>query len=127
MASPRKRDHVTVSVPARTEFLQLLRLNIAGIAGDDFTIDEIEDLKIAIEEFGALMIALAEAGDQLDVRFDRTDDGLLVTGERRWTVVGAIDPGEFLPTILDAVVDRHSVEAAADAARFVFEKTRRER
>ncbi len=127
MSSPNKRNHVAVSIPARTEFLHLLRLNIAGIAADTFSIDEIEDLKIAIEECAALVLALPEAGDHLEVRFDLSDDRLVVTGERPWSVVGVIDPGEFLPTILDAMVDRHALQSDRDAARFVFEKTRRER
>lgn len=127
VSSTDKSNHVTVSVPARTDFLQLLRLNIAGIAADAFSIDEVEDLKIAIEEFAALVMALPEAGDHLDVRFDLTDDRLVVTGERQWTAVGVIDPGDFLATILDAMVDRHALEPDRDAARFVFEKMRRER
>ncbi len=127
VSSPTNHNHVTVSVPARTEFLQLLRLNVAGIAGEIFTIDEIEDLKIAIEEFAALLMALPDAADHLIVRFDLSDDGLVVAGERPWTTAAPIDPGEYLPTILDAVVDRHALEPDGDAARFVFEKTRRER
>lgn len=50
-------DRVEMNVPARREYARLIRLAIAGIASRmDFTVDSLEDLKMAIDE--AYVIAL---------------------------------------------------------------------
>ncbi|MDP2210571.1 MAG: hypothetical protein Q8J63_02390 [Candidatus Aquicultor sp.] len=50
-------DRVEMNVPARREYARLIRLAVAGIASRmDFTVDSLEDLKMAIDE--AYVIAL---------------------------------------------------------------------
>src|ERR1022692_2640669 len=45
------RDQVTVSMPAEGAYLSVLRTATAGLAARlDFTLDEIEDLRIAVDE-----------------------------------------------------------------------------
>ena len=66
-------------VPARTDFLQLLRLCISGVAADGFGVDEIEDLKIAIEELSAVLITAPDndaADEALRFVFELADDRL---------------------------------------------------
>ena len=76
----------------------------AGLAARlDFTIDEIEDLKIAVDEACAMLLAGAVAGAELGVTFTVGDDVLHVavavptrTGEEpsretfSWTVLTAL-------------------------------------
>ena len=48
-AAPADRDHVTVCMPAEGAYLSVLRTATAGLAARlDFTLDEIEDLRIEI-------------------------------------------------------------------------------
>ncbi len=118
--------HVELVVPASTAFLQLLRLNVAVVAGAVFDVDEIEDLKIAVEELAAQLLSV-DGGPGLGVSISLGDEGLAVTGERRWSGRGQLAPADYVRTVLDAVVDRYSLETTADAVRFRFEKRVRAR
>jgi len=64
-------DHVELRVPASGAYLAVLRTATAGLAARlDFTIDDIEDLRIAVDEACALLLPLATPGSRLDCRFD---------------------------------------------------------
>ena len=121
--SAAKDFEVRVVVPARSEFLHLVRLNVAGVLGDaEFTIDEIDDVKIAVEELTAALLA-GGSGPDIDIKIS-------VSGARA-EVSGARDAGgdsitldDFVQTILGAVVDSYQVEVADGRARFTFTKVR---
>ncbi|MFD0854991.1 anti-sigma factor, partial [Actinomadura adrarensis] len=50
------RDVVTVKLPAAGAYLSVLRTATAGLAARlDFTLDEIEDLRIAVDEACAML------------------------------------------------------------------------
>src|SRR6266699_583394 len=52
------RDHVTVCMPAEGAYLSVLRTATAGLAARlDFTLDEIEDLRIAVDEACAMLLS----------------------------------------------------------------------
>jgi serine/threonine-protein kinase RsbW len=64
-------DHVELRVPASGAYLAVLRTATAGLAARlDFTIDDIEDLRIAVDEACALLLPLATPGSRIDCRFD---------------------------------------------------------
>ena len=118
-------ERVQLVVPARTDFLQLLRLCISGVAADGFGVDEIEDLKIAIEELAAVLITAPDndaADEALRFVFELGDDRLVVSGHRRVEGKVTLPENEFLATILDAVLDGHAIEAADGELRIRFEK-----
>ena len=117
---------VRVSVPAHSAFLQLLRLNVAGIAGGIFTTEEIEDVKIAIEELAAFTMAAPAGEPELHVELVANDVLLVVRGWRALDPSGTIEKNEFLPLILDAVVDDYDLDVADDRVSFRFEKRTRE-
>ena len=57
-------------MPAEPAYLSLLRAVIASLAaGRDFTLDEIDDLRIAVDEAGALLLPHAAPGSQLSAVF----------------------------------------------------------
>jgi hypothetical protein len=71
-------DHVELRVPASGAYLAVLRTAAAGLAARlDFTLDDIEDLRIAVDEACALLLPLAG------------DDARIEDGE---AVLPAIDP-----------------------------------
>jgi serine/threonine-protein kinase RsbW len=68
-------DHVELRVPASGAYLAVLRATTAGLAARlDFTIDDIEDLRIAVDEACALLLPLATPGARIDCRFDLQPD-----------------------------------------------------
>ena len=57
----------------------MLRTATAGLAARlHFTLDEIEDLRIAVDEACAMLLAIAARGAELACRFSVTDDALTV-------------------------------------------------
>lgn len=63
-------ERVTVSIPAEGAYLAVLRMVTAGLAARlDFTVDEIEDLKIAVDEACAMLLAQSVPGSEITVSF----------------------------------------------------------
>lgn len=66
---------VVISVPARAEFLHVVRTVVGSVAArHDLTIDAIEDLRIAVDEACAQL--LVARGTEITVRLEATDAGL---------------------------------------------------
>ena len=64
-------DHVELRVPASGAYVSVLRTAAAGLAARlDFTIDDIEDLRIAVDEACAVLLPLADIDARLTARFD---------------------------------------------------------
>ena len=63
-------DQVTVCMPAEGAYLSVLRTATAGLAARlDFTLDEIEDLRIAVDEACAMLLGQAVPGTSLECTF----------------------------------------------------------
>src|SRR5881398_2260951 len=73
-------DMVTIKLPAAGAYLSVLRTATAGLAARlDFTLDEIEDLRIAVDEACAILLQQAVPGSVLSCVFRLVDDSLEVT------------------------------------------------
>ena len=73
-------DHVRVCMPAEGAYLSVLRTATAGLAARlDFTLDEIEDLRIAVDEACAMLLAQAIPGTNLECVFDLGADQMTIT------------------------------------------------
>jgi serine/threonine-protein kinase RsbW len=74
------RDHVQVTLPAEGAYLSVLRTATAGLAARlDFTLDEIEDLRIAVDEACAMLLPQAIPGTSLECGFDLDGDRMTIT------------------------------------------------
>lgn len=74
------RDAVTVRIPADSAYLSVLRTATAGLAARlDFTLDEIEDLRIGVDEACAMLLAQALPGTDLTTEFELTKDGMRIS------------------------------------------------
>src|SRR5690606_25101945 len=74
------RDVVTVRLPAASAYLSVLRTATAGLAARlDFTLDEIEDLRIAVDEACAMLLAQAVPGTDLVCEFELTGDAMRIS------------------------------------------------
>ena len=76
----RGRDQVKVTMPAEGAYLSVLRTATAGLAARlDFTLDEIEDLRIAVDEACAMLLSQAIPGTNLECAFDLESDQMTIT------------------------------------------------
>jgi serine/threonine-protein kinase RsbW len=119
-------DVVEIRLPADSAYLAVLRTATAGLAARlDFTLDEIEDLRIAVDEASAMLLPSALPGSQLTCRFLLTPDQLevLVLVATRDAEVPARDT--FSWTVLTALAGE--VDTGADADRQVWLRLRHRR
>jgi serine/threonine-protein kinase RsbW len=78
-ATDQTADVVLLEVPASGAWLGVLRTATASLASRlQFTLDEIEDLRIAVDEACAILLALASLDAVLSCRFTVTEDALTV-------------------------------------------------
>jgi serine/threonine-protein kinase RsbW len=121
-----KQDEVRLAVPAMPEFLRLARVTAAGLASRlGFTFDQVEDLRLAIDElcFG-LTGANGRAGT-VEVRFVLNGGTLEVYGMGHFDEPH--DPpvlSELSRVILDALVDEHAITAGEGGPQFRLVKRR---
>jgi serine/threonine-protein kinase RsbW len=79
-AAGHARDVVDVRLPATSAYLSVLRTATAGLAARlDFTVDEIEDLRIAVDEACAMLLPQAGPGSELSCTFELDEDALGLT------------------------------------------------
>ena len=77
--APAKAD-VSLRVPADGAYVSVLRTMTAGLAARlDFTVDDIEDLRIAVGEACALVLPEATSGGSLEAEFRQTPGTLTVS------------------------------------------------
>jgi serine/threonine-protein kinase RsbW len=115
-AAPARSDVVEMSVPMRTEFIATLRTVAASLGADaGFSIDEIDDLRLAISEVGSSM-ADATSGPGRD---DRIDTSYRVAPLRVEVTIrtrhgdGPVELDELASSILHSVVDEVVVDGAS--------------
>jgi serine/threonine-protein kinase RsbW len=73
-------DVVVLTVPADGAYLSVLRTATAGLAARlHYTLDEIEDLRIAVDEACAMLLAGATDETELTCTFEVADDELAVS------------------------------------------------
>lgn len=67
---PDSHPDVELRIPADSAFLAVLRTATAGLAARlDFTLDDIEDLRIAVDEACAMVLPQARTGSDLTCSF----------------------------------------------------------
>ena len=112
------RDVVTLRLPAVGAYLSVLRTATASLASRlDFTIDDIEDLRIAVDEACAMLLAQAVPGAELECSFELTADAIDVS-----VTVPTLDGEEpsratFAWTVLTALAGK--VDSSVDADKRV--------
>jgi len=118
-------DEVRLAVPAKPEFLGLARVTAAGLASRlGFTFDQVEDLRLAIDEICFGMTGSKGRDGILEVHFFLSPEGLTVRGEGHFTAPGPVQLSELSEVILDALVDEHSMSDGAGGPHFLLVKKR---
>ncbi|MGH8775990.1 MAG: anti-sigma regulatory factor [Jiangellaceae bacterium] len=109
-------DHVELRVPASSAYLAVLRTAAAGLAARlDFTLDDIEDLRIAVDEACALLLPLAATDARLTCRFDLEPGRLQVAVSVPSTTLEPPRSDTFAWTVLTALAG--DVDATIDGGR----------
>jgi len=125
------RPPVELTAPAEPGSARLARILAAGVAADaGLSIDDMEDLRIAVSELVALLVDGAKNTAQpIAVRFRAGDGEVVVDGERRAAPSGgeATEVDDLALEILRVVVDHHSFEADEAGRRFHLVKRARAR
>jgi serine/threonine-protein kinase RsbW len=114
-AEPGVKDFVEVRLPAAGAYLSVLRTATAGLAARlDFTLDEIEDLRIAVDEACAILLQQAVAGSVLSCEFRLIGDSLKVTVSAPTTDGRAPERDTFAWTVLSALAGEVESSVAED-------------
>lgn len=78
------RRAVQLTIPAHSRMLRFARVTAATLAVDlSFTLEEIEDLRVAVDELAAAAIEGLDDSASLDLSFEIRDENLVVDGEVR--------------------------------------------
>jgi serine/threonine-protein kinase RsbW len=125
-------DEVRLTVPAMPEFLRLTRVTAAGLASRlGFSFDEVEDLRLAIDELCYGLTGNTGQPGTMHVRYLLGPDTLAVEGEGHFDNVdvsadGAAPPrlSELSEVILSALVDEHELGAGPHGPTFRLLKRR---
>lgn len=114
------RDEVRLAVPATPEFLHLARVTASGLASRlGFTYDEVEDLRLAIDELCFILIGSRGRVGNVELRYAMVPGALEVEGVGNFTdaATNGTDPDEsgqlrlaaFSQQILSALLDDYRV------------------
>ncbi len=119
-------EQVRLTMPATPHLLRVARLTAAGLASRlGFNFDEVEDLKIAVDELCFAMVGTrgGEGNLTLDYRLD--GDGIIIEGTSDTPAPPRGDAtGELSDLILSAVVDDYEVSSDDAIMRFRLRKRR---
>lgn len=75
-------QRVTLNLPASAEYVDIVRLNLYGIASKmGFSYEEIEDMKVAVSEAcnNSVLYAYSQEGGMVEVLFQVTSESLSIT------------------------------------------------
>jgi serine/threonine-protein kinase RsbW len=120
------RDRVTIRMPAEGAYLSVLRTATAGLAARlDFTLDEIEDLRIAVDEACAMLLAQAATDSTLECDFELGRDTMTISVSAESTVGRPPSKDTFAWTVLTALAG--SVDSRVDPSGRVTIELRKSR
>jgi serine/threonine-protein kinase RsbW len=123
---PDPHDQVTVRMPAEGAYLSVLRTATAGLAARlDFTLDVIEDLRIAVDEACAMLLSQAIPGSSLECSFALGREMMTISVSVPCLAPQAPASDTFAWTVLSALAG--SVEAhvgPGDRLTIVMRKSR---
>ena len=123
----RERDRVELSLPARPDLLFLVRMTAAAVASRaDFGYDQIEDLRLAIDELCLTVCGEDAAEGRLQLLFKWGDDAIeIVALYDAESDGGRPGANELSERILDALVDEHGADVVGGCPRAWLRMRRR--
>jgi hypothetical protein len=120
-------DVISIRIPASPEYVSVVRLVVAGIASRlRFTIEDIEDLKIGVDELSAYLTGTQGREGTLEIRFTVHGDRIEIdgTGDLAPSQKVRTELTEFSRMILDTVADKASLQQVDGHPSFKLVKSR---
>ena len=110
---------VRLTVPAALEYVRIVRLTASGIASKlGFDVEELENLRVAVDELSSLVLEVAEPGSSLEVTFVDDGDELTIEGRVPARLGTAVLADSLTEQILQAVIDEYKLGIDDGFARF---------
>jgi serine/threonine-protein kinase RsbW len=117
-------DVVEVRVPASAAYVSTLRITAASLAARcELTIDDIEDLRLAVDEACSLLLPHAVGGSALEARFELAYARLEVQASITGVDGASVERDGFAWTVLGALAT--SVEVRTEDDRLTIALTKR--
>ncbi len=121
--NPPDGDAVEVRIPADVAYVSTLRLTAASLAARcSLTVDDIEDLRLAVDEACALLLPYASADSTLDAHFELAQGRLAVDTSVATTATDEPDRDGLGWTVLGALAS--SVDVRRDEHRLTISVTK---
>ncbi|WP_028661240.1 anti-sigma factor [Nocardioides insulae] len=115
------RPDVELRLPADGAYVSVLRTTAAGLAARlDFTLDDIEDLRMAVGEASALVLDAAAEGSDLTAAFWLAPGLMTVTVGAGTDTPSQPDQDSFAWQVLTALAEDASAEAAQGRLTVTF-------
>jgi serine/threonine-protein kinase RsbW len=121
---------VELTVPADPAYVSVLRAVTASLAArHDLTLDEIDDLRIAVDEACALLLPHARPASPLSAGFGEAGDSLRITvsvelADGASDTGPALDRTSFAWMVLTALTESVTSASTGDRLRLTLSKTR---
>jgi hypothetical protein len=113
---------VTLTIPADTSSIRLVRLVASGFASQlGATVADLDDLRTVVDELCSMLVAQSEPGDDITVRLDST--GLVVhatataPARREWR------PDELSEGIVRVLADEYEADRRDGVVELVVRKS----
>jgi serine/threonine-protein kinase RsbW len=117
----RTTAEVSLRLPADGAFVLILRTAAAGLAARlDFPLDDIEDIRTAVDEASSMLLPQAVPGSQLACDFRLEADSLTVTLEAQSADPHEPDRDSFSWQVLSALTAEVTASTDADSVRLVL-------
>ncbi len=111
-------DTISIRIPASPVYVQVVRLIASGLATRlGFTLDDIDDLKIGVDEMCSYLTGTQGRAGELEITFSVGDDRIDIAG------TGHFEPGEKVRTELTDFSQKILETVASDAALFQADGT----
>ena len=118
-------DTVVLRIPAEAAYVSVVRTATAGLAARlDMTLDDIEDLRIAVDEACALLLADAHVASDLTCTFTVADSSLTIDVEAPTRSGKAPAQDTFAWTVLTALAGDVTAEAKNGVVRISLSRKR---
>jgi anti-sigma regulatory factor (Ser/Thr protein kinase) len=121
-------DEISITIPASPQYVGVVRLVAAGLAArQGFSLDDSEDLKIAVDELSAYVTGTHGRRGFLEVVFTLDEERISFRGYGRVEEPEEIRTSlsELSRMILETVTESASLERLGDTPTFHASKTRR--
>lgn len=116
---------VRLTVPAELECVRIVRLTASAVAtrfGFDF--EEVEDVRIAVDELASIVLDRAGPGD-FEVEFQTTADVFKVTGRAPANGARELHVEPLTAQVLNAVIDDYELDRVGGQVCFACTTRRR--